>query len=613
MYPRPVLTIFRKANYMLPKLLFVAAILLISCTPEVSQEETIEYPNVILIITDDQGYGDIAAHGNPWIQTPHLDKLYSQSTRFTDFHVGTTCAPTRAGLMTGMPNNKVGVWHTIIGRSLLKEEFVTMPEVFGQNGYRTGIFGKWHLGDNYPFRPQDRGFQESVVHGGGGVGQTPDYWNNDYFDDTYYHNGVPQQYRGYCTDVWFQEAARFIEESKDQPFFCYISTNAPHSPFHVPRQYIDLYNEVSEVPNPNFYGMITNVDENIGRLENLLIEKGLRDNTILLFMTDNGTSAGANLNEQGFVEEGFNAGMRGKKGSPYEGGHRVPLFFRWPEGGIPAGKDVDELAAYTDILPTLMDLCKLSPPDTTTFYGKSLLPLIRENNHEWPERVIITDTQREENLIQGKDAAVMTERWRLVYGNQLFDMDNDPGQTTNVAEQYPEVVHQLQQAYDAWWQEVSQGAEELARIHIGHEAESPTLLTCHDFHPIQPGYPAWNQKMIRLANNTQGYWALEAVEAGDYRIELGRWPREANAPIAGSVAAGQPVSGGSAYPRGRRLPIIKAGIQLDDIEMTAPVQEEQPSVSFEVSLEKGPLQLQCWYQDAEANRYGGYYVYISKL
>ena len=593
--------------------IFLLFLLSLACSPEAPQEVSEQPPNVILIITDDQGYGDIAAHGNPWIQTPNLDQLYAESARFTNFHVGTTCAPTRSGLMTGINCNRVGVWHTIIGRSLLKEEFVTMPEIFQQNGYRTGMFGKWHLGDNYPFRPQDRGFQETVVHGGGGVGQTPDYWNNDYFDDTYFHNGEPQKYEGYCTDVWFQEASRFIEENQEQPFFCYISTNAPHGPFHVPQQYIDMYTDNPEVPNPNFYGMITNIDENIGRLEELLVEKGLKENTILLFMTDNGTAAGADLNPERFVEKGFNAGMRGRKGSPYEGGHRVPLFVRWPDGNVPAARDINRLTAYTDLLPTLLSLCGLEKPASADLHGKSLEPLLMQDNPEWSERTLITDTQRQEALIKGKDASVMTDRWRLVFGDELYDMQNDPGQTTNVAEEHPEVVQQLQQDYESWWQEVSQGADEYPRIVIGSDAENPARLTCHDFHPTDSDYPAWNQRMIRRANNSQGFWALEVAEAGDYQIELRRWPREAEAPIAGSVPPGEPVSGGNAYPKGQILPIAVAGIQLGQDKMTVPVDDEQPGVSFEVSLAAGPIQLTSWYNDAEGNEYGGYYVYITKL
>jgi len=213
--------------YVLPAAL-VCLIFLAAIHPGPAQAKP-RQPNVILILTDDRGYGDPAAHGNPWLRTPNMERLHAGSVRLTDYHTGTTCSPTRAGLLTGQHFNRVGVGHTIMGRSLLREGVATLPEVLRRGGYRTGIFGKWRLGDNYPLRPQDRGFDEVLVHGGGGVGQTPDYWENDYFDDTYFHNGRPRKYSGYCTDVWFTEAA-VVEENKDRPLFCYLATNAPHVP-----------------------------------------------------------------------------------------------------------------------------------------------------------------------------------------------------------------------------------------------------------------------------------------------------------------------------------------------------------------------------------------------
>ncbi|MDP6770195.1 MAG: arylsulfatase, partial [Anaerolineales bacterium] len=292
----------------------------------INSQQVSEKPNVLFIITDDQGYGDLGCHGNSIINTPNLDKLHSQSIRFTNFHVGPTCAPTRAGIMTGRYCNSTGVWHTVGGRSLLRDSEITMADIFLENDYRTGMFGKWHLGDNYPFRPHDRGFEKALYHGGGGISQTPDYWQNDYFDDTFFRNGVTESFKGYCTDVWFDEALKFIEEESDRPFFCYLSTNAPHSPFRVLPTYSDQYSEKVPGFRSRFYGMITNIDENISRLRTKLCDLGIEENTILIFMTDNGTAAGCSVDEQNYVTNGFNAGMRGKKGSEYDGGHRVPLF-----------------------------------------------------------------------------------------------------------------------------------------------------------------------------------------------------------------------------------------------------------------------------------------------
>ena len=327
-------------------------------------------PNVVLVITDDQGYGDLACHGNSVIRTPNLDALYTGSVRLTDFHVGPTCSPTRAALMTGRYCNRTGVWHTIMGRSLLRRDEVTLADVFAAGGYRTGLFGKWHLGDNYPFRPGDRGFHEVLAHGGGGVGQTPDYWGNDYFDDTYRHNGTPKKYAGYCTDIWFDAAMRFMEAHRNRPFFVYLTTNAAHGPYNVAEEYSEPYKD-KDVPNADFYGMITNIDDNMGRLLGKLKALGIEENTVLIFMTDNGTAAGFRDGK------GFNAGMKGTKGSEYDGGHRVPCFIRWPAGGLGGARDVDRLTAHIDLLPTLIDLCGLEKPPGVAFDGRSLVPLLR--------------------------------------------------------------------------------------------------------------------------------------------------------------------------------------------------------------------------------------------
>ena len=317
-------------------------------------------PNVVLVITDDQGYGDLACHGNPVIETPHLDQLHSESTRFTNFHVDPLCAPTRAGLLTGRYAYRTGVTAAFGGRSILRRGEVTMADIFRNNGYRTGQFGKWHLGDNYPYRPNERGFDESVTCWSGGVTQAADYWGNDYFDDTYYRNNQPEKFSGYCTDVYFNEAIRFVEENRQQPFFLYLPTNAPHAPYFVDRKYSKPYLDRGVAPQmAAFYGMITNLDENVGRLRAKLSELELEENTIFIFMTDNGTAAGVLTPKEQSDWKGFNAGMRERKGSQYDGGHRVPFFIRWPAGGIDGPKDVGRLAAHIDVLPTLIQLVGL--------------------------------------------------------------------------------------------------------------------------------------------------------------------------------------------------------------------------------------------------------------
>ena len=357
-----------------------AVLLLILCLTPFGAYLLAAPPNVVLIMTDDQGYGDLGAHGNTMIRTPNLDRLHAESIRFTNFHVDPTCSPTRAALLTGRYSTRTGVWHTIMGRSLLDPDELTLAELFRANGYATGIFGKWHLGDNHPSRPQDQGFEEVLIHGGGGVGQTPDYWANDYFDDTYFRNGEPEAAEGYCTDVWFHAAEEFIEEHREGPFFAYIPTNAPHSPFNVDERYSRPYIDMGVPPTmARFYGMITNIDENIGRLRARLRELRIEENTLLIFMTDNGSAAGwrARSGEPGSWK-GFNAGMRAGKGSEYEGGHRVPFFVHWPAGRFGAPRDVEALTAHIDLLPTLSELCSLVHTEDIRADGRSLAPLLRQ-------------------------------------------------------------------------------------------------------------------------------------------------------------------------------------------------------------------------------------------
>ena len=292
-----------------------------------------ERPNVIIVMTDDQGYGDLGCHGNPILKTPELDRLHAESVRFTDFHVSPFCTPTRAALMTGNHPAVTGAYRTSSGRSLMHPDEKTIANLFVDAGYATGMVGKWHLGDNAPHRPQDRGFQDVVWHRAGGVGQAPDYWGNDYFDDTYERNGKYEKFEGYCTDVWYREGIRFIKENKDQPFLLYLALNAPHGPYIVGKEWAAPYAKNRKVTNANFYGMIANIDHNMGLLRKSLDELGLTENTILIFMTDNGTASGAKFKGLDSLPlRGYNAGMRGKKSSVYEGGHRVPFFIHWPKG-----------------------------------------------------------------------------------------------------------------------------------------------------------------------------------------------------------------------------------------------------------------------------------------
>ncbi len=577
-------------------------------------------PNIVLVITDDQGYGDLGCAGNPILQTPHLDRFHGESIRLTNYHVGPTCAPTRAGLLTGHYANSTGVWHTIGGRSLLRKDEWTLATALRENGYRTGIFGKWHLGDAYPYRPQDRGFETVVVHGGGGIGQTPDYWGNDYFDDTYFVNGEPRRFQGYCTDVWFDEALRFIEANKDRPFFCYLATNAPHSPYNVEQRYYDLYKGLVPDLRARFYGMITNIDENFGRLRAKLHEWGLEENTILIFTTDNGTSGGCRLDRQGFVVEGYNAGMRGMKGSPYDGGHRVPFFLRWPAGGLQGPRDVHRLTSHIDVMPTLLELCGIAVPPGRTFHGRSLVPLLTGRDQDWPDRPVVTDSQRVPRPVKWRLSAVMTDRWRLINGQELYDMAADPGQRHDVAVQHPDVVARLRQAYEAWWDLVSQQFDEEIPISLGAEPGVETCLTCHDWRNDDGSVP-WHQGHIRQAMVANGYWEVQVEASGRYLIELRRWPKEVERPLVAGVEGDDiewrrdciPQEAWSQYTGGRAVPVREARLRIGNQTYSQPISPTDVAARFEVTLTAGPTHLQTWLSDGGDLTLGAYYIYIRRL
>lgn len=566
-------------------------------------------PNVVLVITDDQGYGDVSAHGNTIIKTPAMDELYNTGVRLTDYHVTPTCAPTRGALMSGHYTNRAGPWHTIMGRSFLRVGEMTLGDAFVDSDYATGMFGKWHLGDNYPYRPEDRGFQEVVRHGGGGVGQTPDYWDNSYFDDTYFHNSVPQKYKGYCTDVYFQEATRFIGESvkQDKPFFAYICTNAPHGPFHCPDEFWKPYAETGMSEREAiFYGMIANVDHNVGKLRQWLDKKGLAENTIFIFTTDNGTATGEKLNS---------GGMRGKKGSEYDGGHRVPFFVRWPEGNLTGGRSVDQLTAHIDILPTLIDLCGLKSPMDYSFDGRSLAPLLYNTPTPWPDRVIITDSQRVRDPIKWRKSATMTKRWRLVNGEELFDMSKDPEQEQDVSQQYPEVKQRLRGEYDRWWASISPGFVVDERVVLGNAAENPTQLTAHDW-LTDGGSPPWHQGSIRAGKGGMGYWAVRVEEAGAYEITLRRWPRESKTAIDSDLKPGKAVQGLTAYREtpGNGIKVQKASLKIGDFSGEKPVKKGAEGVSFRVNLKPGEFELQGTFHGKTAkDTLSAYYAVVKRL
>ena len=570
-------------------------------------------PNVIFVLTDDQGFADLGCSGNPWIQTANIDRFHGECVRFTDFHVSPLCTPTRGALMTGHRPVRNGAWATCWGRSMLKADEVTMADVFKAGGYRTGMFGKWHLGDNYPYRPQDRGFDTVVAHKGGGVGNTPDFWGNNYFDDTYFADGEPVDYAGYCTDVWFEQATKFIEGSGDQPFFAYIATNAPHSPYMVEERYAAPYRGNEQIPNPAFYGMITNIDENFGKLRKTLQELGIEDNTILMFMTDNGSSGGCELDGKGYVTRGYNAGLRGKKCSRYDGGHRAPWLLRWPDGDLDGGKDVTEMSLHVDVLPTLIELCGLQAPQDAAFDGASVAGLMRGQAGRLPGNRIHHVNLRQSTEVPGIwDGCVMTRDWRLVYGDELYDIKADPGQRHDVSAERPDVVRQLREAQEQWWQQITPRMNEYAPISLGADAENPTRLNSMDV----LGDVAWNQNHIAMAQKACGTWAVKVEKPGRYRFALRRWPKELNLPLDAGISqeAADRLAPYEGHTTPRTIQPVRARVALFDREHTVDVAPGELEAVFECDVPQvGQTRLDAWFTDAQGRQQAAYYVYVERL
>lgn len=569
-----------------------AAVWLMICCQSVLADER---PNVILIVTDDQGYGDMSCHGNPWLKTPNLDRLHDESVRLNDYHVDPVCTPTRAALMTGRYSSRVGAWAVTQGRQLLRADEVTMGDVFSNSGYRTAMFGKWHLGDTWPYAPRFRGFQNVVRHLAGGIDEIGNPIGNDYFDDTYYRNGKREQIDGYCTDVFFAECQRFIQKESEKPFFIYLPLNAMHGPHTVAEKYSAPFKKDghSDVRS-KFFGQIINFDENLGELFNFLDSRELSRNTIVMFMGDNGTAAGASGRGD---TNGFNAGMRGKKGSVFEGGHRVACFVRWP-AQLKAGLVIEQMTCCRDWFPTLAEWCQLDVPSNVQFDGRSLASLLNDSSAALPDRVLFVDRQSDRPKLERKPQAgkrhphygVLTEKWRLVDG-ELFDMSTDPGQLTNVANEHSDIVQDLWKKYEQHFHDVFPSGGGYSRFQLGAPAENPTLLTVRDWHPTE-GNVIWKQQHLgddSLATN--GFWAVNVVQAGRYAIRLTRFPDDAPAAMRAT----------------------KATLTLGDWKYEQQLQGDEASVTFTLDLSKGPALLQTWLTGKNQVVRGAYFVNVERL
>ena len=510
------------------------ATLMFSAGPQGQAEESEQNKdkrNVILIMTDDQGYGDLGFTGNSIIKTPVLDKLAEESVRFTNFYVSPVCAPTRASLLTGRYSLRTGIYDTYNGGAIMDNEELTVAEILEDNGYQTGIFGKWHLGDNYPFRPVDQGFTTSLVHRSGGVGQVgdiPNYFEFDssYFNPTLFRNGKKVPTKGYCSDVYTEGAIDFIQENRENPFFLYLSFNAPHTPLQLPQEYYKMYQNTNPANRNAFpddqpfpenmserekeaarkvYGMVTNIDDNLGKLFQTLEENNMQENTLVIFLTDNGPQ-----------QRRYKGGFRGRKGNVYEGGIHVPCFMKL-EGHFPSNKEVDIPAAHIDILPTILELCNITMDENIRIDGKSLLPLIQGDDVMWDNRPLFFYWQRSYPEPY-RNVAVRKGDYKLV-GHapytasledlELYNLEKDPYEQENILTSNKNRGRDLKSIFDNWYEEIMESPHlnEIQYIKVGSNKENPVILNRNDAKG-EPGI--WSQMEI------YGYWDVEVVQEARY-------------------------------------------------------------------------------------------------
>ena len=489
-------------------------------------------PNIILIITDDQGYGDLGVTGNPHVRTPVINKLAKESIRFNQFYVSPVCAPTRSSLMTGRYSLRTGVRDTYNGGAMMAPTEITIAEMLKQANYTTGIFGKWHLGDNYPSRPNDQGFDESLIHLSGGMGQVGDvttYFKGDssYFNPTLWHNGKQQAYQGYCSDIFASNAIDFIEKNQKKPFFCYLAFNAPHTPLQVPDAYYQRYKDID--PASGFekddrpfvkmseankedarkvYAMVENIDDNLGKLFRKLDELNLTENTLVIFMTDNGPQ-----------QVRYVAGMRGRKGSVYQGGVRVPFYIRYP-ARFAGNKDIDTPAAHIDVLPTLAQLCKVPLPKDRKIDGHSLLPLMEGKSVEWDNRGLFFYWSRRYPELYN-NVALQKAPYKLVGHTdynaeiirfELFDLEKDPYEQKNLVNEKTAIARAMKTELDGLFQELVNSENMLhpPRIEVGTPQENPVILNRND---ADGEIGIWAQEEI------YGLWKVR-VHEGRYTLRF---------------------------------------------------------------------------------------------
>jgi arylsulfatase len=581
--------------------------ILVSCLAAVAahraEADTAKRPNVLIVMTDDQGLGDFSITGNPVLKTPNFDAFAREAVRLIDFHVAPMCSPTRGQLLTGLAALRNGATSVTAGRTFLRPGIPTLPALFSRARYRTGIFGKWHLGDFYPHRPIDKGFQESVYHLGWGQLQSTPEFDWPLIDGRYFHNGVEKRFKGHCTDFWFDTAMAWMKECnrRNEPFLCYLPTNAPHAPYVELDEYVEPYRGKGPA---GFFGMIAHVDRRFGDLRKFLADEGLEDNTIVIFMTDNGGTAGVRT---------FNAGLRAGKTTLYEGGHRVPCWIRWPEGKLGAPRNIDTPTQNTDLLPTLCDLCGVAPPERNAsdalYTGVDLVPLLRGTEQPWPDRMFVVQYGQ---ILKKFDSCVVWGKWRLVRGEELYDIETDRAQQTDLATRRPDVVSAMRDHYERWWKGLEPLLGEFVPISIGAEAQPVVELTSGDWEGIY----ADNSGYVRQAvgGPTGGHWNIQVEKGGTYAFTLRRWPERAQVPLGESYEPSPRSPANMADLKTVRFPTIAgARVEIAGTTVSAAADSRATAATLRAKLPAGRSQLKAWFADAEGKGLcGAFFVTVRR-
>lgn len=563
-------------------------------------------PNVIVVMTDDQGLGDFSFTGNPHLKTPNFDRFARESVRLTDFHCAPMCSPTRGQLLTGLSALRNGCTSVTAGRTFLRPGLPTMAEAFSKAGWKTGLFGKWHLGDMAPHRPMDKGFQECVYHLGWGMLQSTPEFDWPLFDGRCFRNGVEERFAGHCTDLWFDRATAWMKERRanDEPFFLYLPTNAPHAPHIDIEKYAEPYRK-DGLP-AEFYGMIAHLDERFGKLDAFLAESGLKENTVLVFTTDNGGTAGVRV---------FNAGLRAGKTTYYEGGHRVPCWVRWPNGGLGEPRDVDLPTQNVDLFPTLAALCGVPVPPPAVpgderFRGVDLSPLLKGEAKSLPERTFVVQYGQTPKKFE---SCVVSGRWRLVKGEELYDVVADRAQERNLAAERPEQLAKLRAYYETWWNAVEPQTHDFVPISFGAPSQPVVEMTSGDWEGIY----ADNTGFVREAvgGPDGGRWNVLVEAPGRYEFVLRRWPERTKAALGAAYEPSATSPSGKPKIKTVAFPTIAvAKVSIAGVQAETAADPKSTSATLSVALPAGRTVFKAWFADAEGKDLcGAFFVTVRKL